>query len=370
MSYTSQQFLPFDSGTFANFRTTCLAISQAFLLSGWVQQPDTGQVVWTASSVPISAVAVVGAVATYTYDATAATGPVLRVGMSVIITGFTTGANNVTATITALGGSGASSTFAVVKVSQANETHAATGVTTAIATVPSSTTVYEIWAPGDALQTGATAYYIRLGYGSTTGTTTFNLTWGIGSSTNGAGTLTGNTTGIKQWIPSTVASSNTNGFECDFSGDTDRIGIGMWRNFGNVSVQCLFTIERTKNSSGVNTSEGVTVWIISNVTPNQITLTFGGSGLATTFNSAIVAVLPGAQNISTSFAGTAIMYPVFPVYGKIGNPATVVGWAHDVGDGMLVTTTLYGSTRTYLVTSQWITGAGLPAGSFIAMRYD
>jgi hypothetical protein len=42
--------------------------------------------------------------------------------------------------------------------------------------------------------------------------------------------------------------------------------------------------------------------------------------------------------------------PIYPSYGKFGNPCTVVGCCAnlDVGEGALVQTTIYGASRTYI----------------------
>src|SRR5271157_5203472 len=115
-TFTNTTF--YDASTIANFRAWATGYTTALGNFGWIQTNDTGQVVWFQTSINISQVAVVGPVATYTYDGTAVTGPALRIGMSLTIGGFTNGGNNVTATINALGGSGVSSTFAVTFTTQ------------------------------------------------------------------------------------------------------------------------------------------------------------------------------------------------------------------------------------------------------------
>jgi len=71
--------------------------------------------------ITLTQVAVSTGVATYSYSSYIGTGPM--VGLQVTISGFSTGGNNVTATIT--GGSfGSSGTFTVNATTQANETHA------------------------------------------------------------------------------------------------------------------------------------------------------------------------------------------------------------------------------------------------------
>jgi hypothetical protein len=78
--------------------------------------------------------AVAGGNAVYSYSSVS--GQVPFVGQSIVITGFvaSTGANNVTATITAASG-GASGTFTVVATTQVNETHSGTGTGAAVAQI-------------------------------------------------------------------------------------------------------------------------------------------------------------------------------------------------------------------------------------------
>lgn len=242
--------------------------------------------------------------------------------------------------------------------------------------------VYEIWHPADALQTGATAYYVKVEYGNQGTVASPQIRLTIGTGTNGSGTITGGfilgpyfcpRQGLTSLGASTVA-------ECSYSGDTGRFGCLLWRNTNNV---CAFSIERTLDSTGAPQSDGVTLFIGGNDQGGRVTqqtLAFG-VGLGNVCNSPIMLMAygqaPGNTNNSTTqaLAGNIPMSPMFPLYGKFGNPHTVVlfGRSADVGEGTTFTTTVYGSTRTYLATSgnqanSWAVQNG--NNTLFCLRYD
>ena len=125
-----------------------------------------------------------------------------------------------------------------------------------IAAVPASTYVYDIFTPGDS----GTAYYLKIEYGYNTSSLQIAIT--VGTGTNGSGTLTGHVTGrIAVWSTSFTSNfanvSSTTQFECDFSGDSGRICIMMWRNSSVANGPVGFAIQRTLNSSGTATNDGI-----------------------------------------------------------------------------------------------------------------
>ncbi|HLW51330.1 MAG TPA: hypothetical protein VKW06_00680 [Candidatus Angelobacter sp.] len=348
----SQVFNGFDNSSVANFISWGSLISSKLAAAGWVQQNDTGQVVWNATVLTLTQVTV-GANAVYSYSSF--TGPAPRVGMSINVTGFTNGGNNVSNAVIAAVSGGASGTVTVALTTQVNETHAGSATTTAVAAVPSTIGAYEIWAPGDALQTGSTQFFLKVQYGNQSTTTNQpSVGFSIGSATNGAGTLTGNTIGIYQSNSQSPVSGSTSLFEFDFSYDTDRLGI-MVRN--NSSLAFLFVVERTHNTDGTDSTDGVVMFFIG---VNQFTkmrvLVFSPAVLAAVERSQTggsdwhisMPVIP-PQN-SDSFNSSIPVAPMFPDYGKYGNPMTTYAATgnNDVAEGMLLTTTLYGATRTYM----------------------
>jgi hypothetical protein len=229
-----------------------------------------------------------------------------------------------------------------------------------IASVPTSGTwVYEIWRPNDALQTGASQYFVKIEYGQ-------NSTYGpmlrvsLGASTTGAGVLSGFTTAVF-YLDSyyTTVNSGTLTYECDFSGDTGRFGALLWRSH-SLAACMWFAIERTCNSDGTYNTDGVTLFAMCNLTNDggQQTLSFvNGPALRYTACLNTINVIgnsyayPPVSEVLPTTAQVPIA-PCYPSYGKFGNPCTVVGTCpnNDAGEGALVQTTLYGSTRTYVAT--------------------
>lgn len=364
-----------DNGSFANFKDWAKSISDAFASFGWVQQNDTGQVVWVASVTAITACTASGGNGVYTY--TLSSGPALRIGMSIVITGMTNAGNNGTFTITALG----SGTFTVVNASAVTESGSSgAGNVNANSSVPGSgSTVYEIWAPGDSLQTGSTKYFVRVDYGTgTNGAPSPKLVINLGSSTNGAGTLTGTTLTQVDMLPGNVGGTGATVWNCYFSGDSGRFGCIMWRNSSTTNHSLALFFERTLDVNGNPSSDGVTmVFCGSNGNTGQQTLIFSSpSPIAANQWLAGLAVLTRPNNANSDLSNNGIpLSPVFPSYGKFGNPMTACASAKlsDVSEAATITTTLFGSTRTYLCAERGqlaAFSAFANAHSACLMRYD
>lgn len=246
-----------------------------------------------------------------------------------------------------------------------------------IASVPASGAfVYEVWKPGDAL----TAFYVKMQYGTGSASPAGpRWRWQLGTGTDGAGNLTGfvvpsastffeigNSTGVGQ-------GSTT--FECNFSGASERISLMLWRNGTGSSVAPaqMMSVERTKDTSGVNTSEGVTaVSCGPTSTPTGIqaqqTIAFG-LGAAPVTASRVYIALGNGQNASSAFNNNIPVSPVFPEYGKYGNPLTTIGFVHtqEIASGGTFSTTLYGSTITYMASAVTATA---PSNMNVVMRWD
>lgn len=252
-----------------------------------------------------------------------------------------------------------------------------------ISTVPTAGNfVYEIWQPGDALQTGSTKFFLKIFYGIGTGSPAGpRLKMQLCTSTDGAGNPTGITGQVYDSFGSGTGGSGTVGFECNFSGDTNRMGIMLYRNLNaNNCSSAIFAVERTHNTDGTDSSDGVTLIAIG-ASGGMQTIVFGigtaGEGIAGKNYYALY----NGNAASDTFNNTIPISPTFPDQGKWGNPMTEIAWAHyqDVPEGAIVTTSLYGATRTYLATSGGPTGANatfsiaLPSTSSnvrTLMRYD
>lgn len=370
MSYTSRQLLVQDATTFANYSAMGSTISNTFAQAGWLQATDTGQVMWSGMNITACTHASPSpGFATYTYNTL--TGLALANGRALTITGLTagSGANNGTFRIVSFTGT-TSGTFTVASAS-ASDDSAASGVVT-IATLPgTASSLLEIWSPGD----GGTAFYVLIKHFRGAGSCYYpNIT--IGTGTSGLGALTGLTTG--SFVPIVITSPGTTPitYECYFSGDTNRISICAHRNS---ATPWVLAIERTKNANGTDSSDGV--WIgcegltNSSFTGNQ-TIVFGvaagtayGNGAATGMAAFTIYNAAGVPTVAFN-SGIAVS-PIFPEYGKFGNPILGVCYVATAAaiPGCTFTTTVYGSTRTYLATSATCTIAG-PTNSIICIRYD
>lgn len=234
--------------------------------------------------------------------------------------------------------------------------------------------VYEIWQPAD----GGTTFYFKIEYGSNSSTPKGpRMRVSIGTTTNGSGTLTGIVTSLSEPTATTGAGQGSSIFDCYFSGDTDRLSMILWRSLGATGCTTLFFgVERTKNTDGTNSTDGVTLLWGCDTTINtgHQTLVFGvaAAGIVGGASNRGFAVISEANlGSDLAFNNNVPMSPVFPLYGKWGNPMTTFGVVPggDVGEGCLFATSLYGATRTYVATANinWTT----PGTNWkVCMRYD
>ena len=237
-------------------------------------------------------------------------------------------------------------------------------------------TVYEIRQPAsDQLQTGSTKYYVRIDYGhngSTAGTVRVTL----GIATDGAGNFVGFAT-----TPLVVNGNGPGGtgattWECDFSWDASRLGVLLWRNASNTQIPLMFAIERTKTTAGADSTDGVSIFGCCNTTnlsSFQQTIVFGiGVSPQNQLGYLSIGLPGGGAATSLAFNGSTPVTPVFPCYGKWGNPATVMAALapSDTVEGSMLTTTLYSATRTYVMTKTCPAVNNTPVSAYAILRYD
>jgi hypothetical protein len=234
-----------------------------------------------------------------------------------------------------------------------------------ISSVPAASSfVYEVWKPTDAL----TAFFVKIEYGNVDSTICPGIRITISTGTDGAGTPNGLVMGpMYTNLSGYTVPSATALYECNFSGDSSRICIMLWRdgvNAGFNQCQQSFCIERSIDSSGSYTSDHVTVVTVgTDGGPcyfNQRSLVFGkGLGFlsgSTNRNSPVGGlVVRGTQigqNVGTATQGGIPFDTIAPCVGFFDFPLTCCGAAKgaDIAEGVPFTVTLYGSTRTYLPT--------------------
>lgn len=256
-----------------------------------------------------------------------------------------------------------------------------------IAAVPGSGSyVYEIWEPND----GLTNFFLKVEYGTNaaSGSTGPSIRISIGTSTNGAGTLTGFVTGLQTIPPvQTTVTSTVTQFQCYFSGVAGRIGVLMWRDDTTNAGPLFFGVERSINSSGAYTSSYVTLISSGNTgsasCESWMQSVVFGVGVSNQIVASAVSTnsLPALDTglASDVFNGNFAISPVFPNVGFFDNPMTIVALAaaSDITEGatfaILAANMPYGVSHTYL-------GAKNPPfnrfGTYVAlnnallMRYD
>lgn len=259
-----------------------------------------------------------------------------------------------------------------------------------ISSVPgSSSFVYEIWQPND----GLTNFYLKIEYGNgaSTGSSTNcpGIRLSIGTATNGAGTLTGTVIGpYYSGYASLTAPSTTTTYPCYMSGDTGRLSFLMWRGGGNNAAQA-FAVERSLNATGTYTGDHVTLLIGGgNVTSGdqqpftQQTLVFSvGAAPLVTYQ------VNGSQNLlgmsmrvfqagkagNSTFNSAVPVDCVAPMIGYFDNPLTSFGTVptDNISEGQIFTTTMYGSTRTYIATKSGSLTRCVPGWNQpLCVRYD
>jgi hypothetical protein len=236
---------------------------------------------------------------------------------------------------------------------------------------------YEIYKPNDALA----AVYLKVEYGRCSSTSAAIMRLSIGTTTDGAGNLTG-ASSVLQVSGTNNANHATNGtsatWECDFSGSGSRLGILVARN-ATVGAAMGFVVERSLNASGVYTADYLTLLSFGQTgTANAITFQSTLPLSGTVFNVAAgvggVPVVIADLSTSCGANGNIALSPVFPSYGQFGNPMTAAGSARgaDVVDGSTYTSTLYGATMTWMASKSTGSTAnfGPNASSALLMRYE
>lgn len=181
---------------------TAGGISYAMSTLGWVQTNDTGQVAWIASVLTstVTAVTVTGGNAVYTYSALTS-GPALRVGMFLTISGFGNALNNVTGVITAI----AAGTFTLAtttQVTQAGQTASATNPVASVFT----TTITSVTVAGG----NATYAYSAQTSGPIPQVGMFFIITGMATAVNNcAGTITSVVAGVSFTMAATTQATTT-----------------------------------------------------------------------------------------------------------------------------------------------------------------
>lgn len=129
-------------------------------------------------------------------------------------------------------------------------------------TVTKATTIntsqgYSIWRMNDTLQ-GTYPIYLKIEYGTGPAAGPIPGIWiTIGSGSDGSGTITGILRTRLQSAPYLGYTSTA--YTSYASGDVDRVCMLLWTQSTSAQAWMGFSIERTKNSSGITTGDGILV---------------------------------------------------------------------------------------------------------------
>lgn len=204
---------------------------------------------------------------------------------------------------------------------------------------------YEIWRMADALQ-ATNPVFMKIEYGSG-GAATVPAVWvTIGTASNGSGTLTGN---VSTRTQTTAAAGDSTARNSYFSGNTDRFVFAIMADSTvTQSSGIIFGVERTKDSTGANSTEGAHFFCIgpsTTITSSQM-MTFSGS-----MPPADALFLSGLQAGTTGvFGSDAYTFPIYPNGFYPRNPImNAVGYfAADLTREVSITLDIYGANHTYL----------------------
>lgn len=245
-------------------------------------------------------------------------------------------------------------------------------------TVANTKQGFRVYAMADSLQATA-PIYMRVDWGSGGAAATFAMWVTLGTGVNtGTGAITGVAFGPIQFGGNT---NSTGAVKSYGSGSTNRFCIALFTTTSNVGWMC-FGVERTKNSNGVDTSDGLLILGQS---------TTGGGGVAD-FSQYANFVSLGSQpaqetawtyvlshvNPST-FSSNVGVSLVIQFAGAAVQPGMnfIVTRSSDFAAGATVTVTVYGASRTYqhldvCAQAKANAGSSVPGDTAgrICIRYD
>ena len=244
---------------------------------------------------------------------------------------------------------------------------------TSVTTPGAANTVagYEIYRFSDSLQSTAPVYF-RIDYGTSIGNTGWlGLRVTVGTSTNGAGTITGQVSSIC-YLPMYSAGSARVTY---VSGANNRLSI-LHNNFTGENNALIFSLERSHGSSGADTGDGVYI--------NGCSY-YSGGGFSQYLPLGTGVTIPPAQAQiynSIPLTGSGVLgtdtytWPVRVWTPQESLPSLNLIWyiSTDITPITPVSITMYdGTARTYLGMHSTINSmipTGCNASSLFAIRYD
>jgi hypothetical protein len=190
----------------------------------------------------------------------------------------------------------------------------------------------------------------------------------IGTATDGAGNLTGLTTvrkamtGVAQTVPYTLR----------VSGDVNRLMIATLVDSGAVANSQLAVVERTHDSAGGDTAEGLIYALNAGAVAAIVQAAYlFGVGVTGSETAVFAALLP---SVGTGANGSAVaLYPIFCTKGVYFNPFLniLVAFQANVTPGTQLSFTYYGATRAFMPLNNASVGCavrGAVAGTCVIVR--
>lgn len=232
---------------------------------------------------------------------------------------------------------------------------------------------YEIFKFNDSLQTNGAPVFIKIEYGTGNNTSTCSVWFTVGTSTDGAGTITGNQTSRYQ-LQNSAATAGT--FTSGMSGSSSRLTF-VWCNNGGNTISHWATIERLLDSSGANTSTGFVFMYASRTLGNtgnacQVVYYSGNQPPVSTCIPTLMANVPVATTwVVGTDTGTG---PILPVGWGV-HPAIHGGLTYfnaDLTVANQFTISIYGNNHTFLSLGSNSVGSlyNLHTSASILARWD
>jgi hypothetical protein len=277
-----------------------------------------------------------------------------------------------------------------VRVADSGNINFATVTTPATASLSSG---YDIFRMTDALNVAAPVY-VKVEYGSGTTNTIPSIWLTIGSGSTGAGMVTGAASQRQQL---TLSTQSTNAISSFISGDANRIHMALWSfsnaTFGGTSVTTLaqawyFSIERTKDATGADTTEGVLLVVkgAGSAAATSYNQQYWNSVTGSSGNEPSWGVLMPSINVAPTSAVQTAFYPIYHSKGVFVNPgmgtlcfigSSTAGAVVPATEGCPLVVPMYGSNHTYMPLSALVAGPNLQgrngnqgANTTYAMRYE
>jgi hypothetical protein len=301
--------------------------------------------------------------------------------------------DNTSDTTFRLWGSSVDNSFVSLGWIQASDTGQINWTTVTKPTIVNTSQGYSIFRMNDSLQS-TQPVFIKMEYGSSSSTLLIPAFWiTIGTGSDGSGNITG-VLNSRQYIAS--YSSNTGNSICYFSGSSSRWCAALWTNHNSTLFYYnVLSIERTKDSTGALTSDGLMFFTTVSSSATSPTTTshympFVGSIPAQyiAWNCCIPTTVTPAS--SGAYKNTVALYPIKCWTPGESGPSTNIFLyqtsditsASATTDSGAITVTLFDGTVTstilplafysYNTTISTIatTNRGFVASVKIAMRYE